>query len=46
MEKFSETDKLIAAQARKRESEKITSVEKFNDIDALIHQLENEALVD
>ena len=46
MEKFSETDFLIAAQARKREREKNTYVEKYNDIDALIHQLENEGLAD
>ena len=46
VEKFSETDFLIAAQARKREREKNTYVEKYNDIDALIHQLENEGLAD
>ena len=46
VEKFSETDFLIAAQARKREREKNTSMEKFNDIEALIHQLENEGLAD
>ena len=39
VEKFNETDALIAAQARKR-------VEKFNEIDALILQLETEGLAD
>ena len=45
-EKFNETDALIAAQARKREREKNTYKEKYNDIEALIHQLENEGLAD
>ena len=46
MEKFNETDALIAAQARKRKREKNTYVEKFNEIDALILQLETEGLAD
>ena len=46
MEKFDETDFLIAAQTRKRVREKNAKVEKFNDIEALIHQLENEGLAD
>ena len=46
VEKFNETDALIAAQARKRKREKNTYVEKFNEIDALILQLETEGLAD